>query len=140
MSSFVGMSRDPPTLTSSSRARTCHSGCIASRMVVHVSRLEVVCLPAKKKVLHSSTMSSTVTLLTLEEELEVRIISPSKSLCPFVSSFPQAFSFSFRSSMSFTNDFLISLSNFQEFMFLFVGKNLNQPQPKNAPISITISA
>lgn len=124
-SSLVGMWRAPHTLTSSSRARICHCGCIASRIVVHVSKFEVVCLPAKKKVLHSSTMSSTVTF-TLEVVLlllEAQIMSPSKSVGLFVSSFPHAFSF-LRRSMIFTNDFLISLSSFQEFIFLLVGKNL----------------
>lgn len=60
--SLVGRSRAPHILRTSSRAWSCHCGCIARRMVVHVSRLDVVCLPAKKKLLHSSTMSSTVTL------------------------------------------------------------------------------
>lgn len=51
------------------------------------------------------------------------IIRPSKSLGLFsTDTYPQQFSF--RRSISFVTDFLISLSNFQEFMFLFVGRNL----------------
>lgn len=127
--SLVGItSRAPQTLRSSSRARTCHCGCIARRIVVHVSMLEVVCLPAKKNVLHSSTMSSTVTLFlfTVPEVEASWIIIPSKSLGPFItSSSPHAF-FSFLRSMRFTSDLLISLSNFQQLIFLLVGKNLKQ--------------
>ena len=126
-SSLVGMSRAPHTIATSSRAFTCHCGCIASRIVLHVSRFEVVCFPAKKKVLHSSTMSSTVTF-PLAALFEARIKSPSKSFAPSDSSFPHAFSV--RRSISFTNDLFISLSNFQEFKFLVVGKNLNKPIKK----------
>jgi len=126
-SSLVGMSRAPHTIATSSRACTCHCGCIASRIVLHVSRLEVVCFPAKKNVLHSSTMSSTVTFALVAD---APIISPSKSFAPFVSSFPHAFSF-FRPSINFTNDLFIFLSNFQEFKFLLVGKNLKQPHFQN---------
>ncbi|WVZ19538.1 hypothetical protein V8G54_006860 [Vigna mungo] len=108
------MPRAPHTIATSSRASTCHFGCIASRIVLHVSRFEVVCFPAKKNVLHSSTMSSTFT--------EAPIISSSKSFAPFLISFSHAFSF--RRSINFTNDLFIFLSNFQEFKFLLVGKNL----------------
>ncbi|KAF5805276.1 hypothetical protein HanXRQr2_Chr05g0207341 [Helianthus annuus] len=59
-SSLVGMSRGPHTFSTSSRAITCHCGCIASNTVVHVSKLDVVCSPAKKKLLHSSAMSRAV--------------------------------------------------------------------------------
>ncbi|MFS7936165.1 hypothetical protein Hanom_Chr05g00412221 [Helianthus anomalus] len=54
------MSRGPHTFSTSSRAITCHCGCIASNTVVHVSKLDVVCSPAKKKLLHSSAMSRAV--------------------------------------------------------------------------------
>lgn len=126
-SSLVGVSRAPHTRKTSSRARTCHCGCIARRTVVQVSRLEVVCFPAKKKLLHSSTMSCTVILddghQLISPFLTVSsIISPNKSFGHF-----SGFSFhlfSFRRSISFTSDFFISLSNFQEFMFLLVGRNL----------------
>lgn len=56
-SSLVGTSREPQTRSTSSRASTCQCGCIASKTVVHVIKLDVVCFPAKKKLLHSSTMS-----------------------------------------------------------------------------------
>lgn len=122
--SLVGRSRAPHILRTSSRACTCHCGCIARRMVVHVSRFDVVCLPAKKKLLHSSTMSSTVTLLLIEELVfEAWIISPNKSFGPFCCS-TLSFPFPFLRSISFTSDFLISLSSFQDFIFLLVGKNL----------------
>lgn len=115
-SSLLGMSRDPHTLRTSSRACTCHRGCIARRTAVQVSKLEVVCLPAKKKLLHSSIISSTLM------SSEASIINPSKSLAPFPCIlFPQLL---LRRSISFFNDFLIPLSNFQQLMFLFVGKNL----------------
>uniref|UniRef100_A0A7C8YZB3 Uncharacterized protein n=1 Tax=Opuntia streptacantha TaxID=393608 RepID=A0A7C8YZB3_OPUST len=57
-----GVSRAPQTLKTSSRANCCHCGCIARSIVVQTKRLEVVCFPAKKKLLHSSTMSLSLNL------------------------------------------------------------------------------
>lgn len=81
--SLEGRSREPQRERTSSRAWACHCGCMARRMVVHVRRFEVVYFPAKKKLLHSSTISSTVT--SFDDDLEASIISPIKSLGDVVS-------------------------------------------------------
>ena len=137
------MSRAPHTLRTSSRARTCHCGCIASRTVVHVSKFEVVCFPAKKKLLHSSTMSWAVMALenddVLGHDFDACIISPNKSLGQFFSLFlllleplsSSLFLSSLLRSINFIKDFFISLSSFQDFLFLSVGRNLQQINKKN---------
>ena len=110
------MSRAPHSLSTSSRAFTCHCGCMAMRIIVHVSKLDVVCLPAKKNPLHSSTMSLTV-IVDEGEVFDALIINPSKS-------FELSIELSRRRSISFNNDFLISRSSLHEFTFVLVGKNL----------------
>ena len=95
---------------------------MASTTVVHVRRFDVVCLPAKKNVLHSSTMSFTVMGLTLPPWLFALIMSPRRSLAhpPSLSSSAA----SCRLPMSVARFFLISLSSFHELVFFLVGKNL----------------
>ena len=96
---------------------------MASTTVVHVRRFDVVCLPAKKKVLHSSTMSFTVMGLALPPLLLFALImSPRRSLAhpPSLSSSAA----SCRRPMSVARFFLISLSSFHELVFFLVGKNL----------------
>ncbi|MFS7991561.1 hypothetical protein Hanom_Chr12g01072111 [Helianthus anomalus] len=118
--SLVGMSRDPNTLSTSSRAITCHSGCIANNTVVHVIKLDVVCSPARKKLLHSSAMSGVV--ITIEDSfLLASIISPSRSFGPFIIPMsPHVLLL----SITLIKLFFITLCNFQDSIFLFVGKNL----------------
>lgn len=131
-SSLEGMSRAPHTLSTSSRACTCHCGCIAMRIIVHVSKLDVVCLPAKKNPLHSSTMSLTV-IVDDGEDFDALIINPSKSL-ELVS-----IEFSRRRSINFINDFLISLSSLHEFTFVLVGRNLiHQIEPSINKINVRV--
>ncbi|RWW30241.1 hypothetical protein GW17_00005189 [Ensete ventricosum] len=147
-----GTSQGPHTRRTSARARSCHSGCMARSTVVHVSRLEVVCFPAKKNVLHSSTMSLTVILVVGDDDgggggfrgtpwrpagadpipcfdALASIIRPSRSLTSppgssSSSSSSSSPSRSFRRPISLTRLLLISFSNFHELAFFFVGRNL----------------
>lgn len=90
--------------------------------MVHVSRLVVVCFPAKKKVLHSSTIS-----LTVMSAAAAAVISPSKSFA----SPAAAASFSSLRQPTKLNKFpLISLSSFHLLLFFSVGRNLRFCQRK----------
>ena len=101
--------------------------------MAQVSRLVVVCLPAKKNVLHSSTMSDTGIgcdlILSVSRAL---IISPSRSRKPSLPSLLVVFvsccsaASSLRRPMSRTSPRLISLSRPHDIRFFFVGKKLQQ--------------
>lgn len=129
-SSLVGVSRAPHTLRTSSRACSCHWGCMASSTVVHVSKLLVVCFPAKNIVLHSSTTSFGVIATAAAPPFPLSltlalIISSSRSFGHSSdSASASAAALRRRSSISFSSDLRISLSSLQDVRFFFVGRNL----------------
>lgn len=126
-SSLVGVSRAPHTLSTSSRACSCHWGCMPSSTVVHVSRLAVVCFPANSIVLHSSTTSfAVIATSSAAPPLSLTlafIITSNKSLGHSSDTPWHPFPLRLR-SMSFSNDFRISFSSLQDILFFLVGKNL----------------
>lgn len=124
-SSLVGVSRAPQTLKISSRASSCQFRCMARSTAVHVSMLDVVCVPAKKIVLHSSTTSLSVTSADSSAAL---IMSCNKSVGQ--SSDDLRFLLPLRPSMIFNNNLRISFDIRRETLLVDVGKNLQQKQTK----------
>jgi hypothetical protein len=94
--------------------------------------LVVVCFPAKKKVLHSSSMSCTGIAFATGARIVVLspalIMSPSKSRklpeSAFSPSVSTAAASSLRRPMSLVRLRRISLSSFHDSQFFFVGMNL----------------
>ena len=92
--------------------------------MVHVSRLEVVCFPAKKNVLHSSTMSRTVIVDVRGAAMVPALIMTSNRSFGLPPSGFSSSARSFRRPISLIKLLLISFSSLHELVFLFVGKNL----------------
>ena len=132
IASIVGtMSGDSPhSATTSSRAQSCHSVCFPSRRHAHVRRVDVVSWPAKKKVLHSPTISGMPILdrffwLPFISPWLDAIMSPSKSVpyesapCPILAADRK------RSSMSFLRIRLMLRFSFQRVRLNAVVINLH---------------
>ena len=126
----------PNKESTSSLARSCHSGCMPSKTIVHVSSTDVVSVPAKKNSLHSSMTSSIVMAMPDWPLLPVSLMldssnRPSKSSLVLSPSLIAWILFPIKS----WRIVLISLLFLCIFRLFSVGKSLEMVTPKHIQYS-----